>query len=130
MHLRQRKVIANELNTDRVSSYPRISDISRSNVWYRNPFKSQLPDKKIEYPSKAIKKKLELEQKESNIIPEFIEYCLQWSKNKSLKKISRVDIDYLLRKKGLTLSKPSREIVYNELKNLFENRLKEKDQGS
>ncbi len=74
--------------------------------------------------------KLKLEQKESNIIPEFIEYCLQWSKNKGLKKISRVDIDYLLRKKGLTLSKPSREIVYNELKDLFEKRLKEKDRGS
>ncbi len=74
--------------------------------------------------------KLKLEQKENNIIPEFIEYCLQWSKNKGLKRISRVDIDYLLRKKGLTLSKPSRETVYNELKNLFENMLKEKDQGS
>ena len=63
--------------------------------------------------------KLKFEQKESSVIPEVIEECFRWAKEKG-KRISRADIDYLLREKGLTLSKPSRETIYNKLKELLE----------
>jgi len=61
--------------------------------------------------------KLKFEQKESSFIPEVIEECFRWAKEKS-KRISRADVDYLLREKGLTLSKPVRETIYNKLKEL------------
>ena len=66
--------------------------------------------------------KLKFEQKESSVIPEVIEECFRRAKEKG-KRISRADIDYLLREKGLTLSKPSRETIYIKLKELLEKNL-------
>jgi hypothetical protein len=66
--------------------------------------------------------KLKFEQKESSVIPEVIEECFRRAKEKG-KRISRADIDYLLREKGLTLSNPSRETIYIKLKELLEKNL-------
>ena len=71
--------------------------------------------------------KLKLEQKESNAVPMVMEACLKRVKDKGLKKITRANVDYVLREKGLILSKPCKEIVYNRLKELLEMRLGDKD---
>jgi hypothetical protein len=70
--------------------------------------------------------KLKFEQKESSFIPEVVEECLRWAKEKG-KRISRAQLEYLLREKGLTLSKPIRETIYIKLKEQLENGMRDPD---
>jgi len=82
-------------------------------VFPRDP-KVELKVEKVESLARHILDQ-EMQKREKEAIPKLAEECVKWAKENGLRKVTKANVDYFLTEKDQTLSKPSRDAIYNKV---------------
>jgi len=56
-----------------------------------------------------------LQEKERELISELVEQCVKWAKDNGLKKVTKTNVDFFLTEAGRSLSRTSRDVIYNRV---------------
>lgn len=57
----------------------------------------------------------EVQKREKELIPELVEQCVKWARENGLRKVTKTNVDYFLTEAGRSLSRTSRDTIYNKV---------------
>jgi len=72
---------------------------------------------KVEKVERLTRLKLEQEtqKREKEVVPKLVDECVKWAKENGLRKVTKANVDYFLTERNQTLSKLSRDAIYNKV---------------